>query len=377
MRELGAIPICWSILCASFLAGCTNFAIEDCPKGEVLGNNDEGSARLRTSHYRVILAEPAATAARFVPYAIMSTYAYRINDGCTDRGNKVRVDPERRAELLAWLKHTADDANPWQLDPTFGTQDRQSGRIGCEDDVGLAFNVWRRTIGEQEQVVIAFRGTSGPGDWMYGNFWWFSRFFATDNQLSRARSYGAKIIRHFDSQARENGAPPPRYVVTGHSLGGTLAQHLLYTFPKRIDQAIVFDASSVTGFADPAISREDRIAGCSCESGLGPEARIIRIYQTYEVLANLRLVHKLWLPPERHVQELRFPFAASWNPISRHGMYEFTANMQKLSGLRRMDEVGQSWFASKASACTAPLIQKQKDSCAAVVPPSARFVCPQ
>jgi|GEM_PF-2258799 len=377
MQKLGSIRGCCFFLFVSFLSGCTNFAVEDCPKGGVLGNDDPGSARLRTSHYRVMLANPAAAAARFLPYAIMSTYAYKINDGCVDRGNKVRVPPERSAELLTWLKNTTGDASPWQLDQSFGTQDKQTGRIGCEDDVGLAFNVWHRTIGKQEHVVIAFRGTSGPGDWMYGNFWWFSRFFAGDNQLSRARSYGAKIIQHFDTKARAEGSPLPRYVVTGHSLGGTLAQHLLYTFPKRIDQAIVFDASSVTGFADPAISRADRVAGCSCEPELGPEARIIRIYLPREILANLRLFHKLWLPPERHVQELRFPFEASWNPVSRHGIYEFTSNMQKLSAQRRMDEVGQSWFASKTSACTGPLIQKQKDSCSVVVPPSAQFVCPQ
>jgi hypothetical protein len=40
---------------------------------------------------------------------------------------------------------------------------------GCEDDKGLMFHVWQRRLGNQTHVVIAFRGTSGDGDWIYGN----------------------------------------------------------------------------------------------------------------------------------------------------------------------------------------------------------------
>lgn len=366
------------LFCAFLLFGCTHLAVEDCPPNGVLGNNEPGSARLRTSHYRVMLADPAAAAARFLPYAIMSAYAYKIGDHCDDKGNKVRVSHERDAELMNWLMSTTDNSGTWQLEEKVGMRDaRAPERIGCEDDQGLMFHVWHRKSDNQEHVVIAFRGTSGSGDWIYGNLWWLSRAVLSDTQLSRARMHAAEVIRYFDQKAAAEGANPPRYVTTGHSLGGSLAQHVLYAFPDRVEQAIVFDSSSVTGFVDPSISRADRICACACRDELNPEARIIRVYQTYEVLANLRIFHKLILPPERHVQEVRFPFKSSWNPFARHSMYEFTRNLHKASGTRKPDEVGHHWFASRESACTARLIDKQKASCSIVVPPGASMVCPQ
>ncbi|MCC7683582.1 hypothetical protein [Janthinobacterium sp. FW305-128] len=250
-------------------------------------------------------------------------------------------------------------------------------KFGCEDSTGLMFHVWHRKFDNQEHVVIAFRGTNGKGDWLYGNSWWFSRAFNADNQLSRARTHFTEIMRYFDQKALAESAPSPRYVTTGHSLGGSLAQHLLYAFPGRVEQAIVFASSSVTGFADPSISRADRIRACSCLPELDPEARIIRVYQTYEILANMRLFHKIFLPPERHVQEVRFPFESSWSPVSRHGIYEFTSKLRLASGVRRSDEVGNRWFASKDDVCTAQLISKQLNSCLAVAQPGSSMICPQ
>lgn len=366
------------IFCAFFLFGCTHLVVEDCPEHSVLGNNDPGSARLRTSHYRVMLADPGAAAARFLPYAIMSAYAYKIGDNCNDKGNKVRIDPKRDAELMNWLRSTTDAADPWQLEEKVGMRDRNvPTKVGCEDNEGLMFHVWHRKFNNREQVVIAFRGTSGSGDWVYGNLWWFSRAILSDTQLSRARMYTAQVIRYFDQKATAEAADHPQYFTTGHSLGGTLAQHVLYAYPDRIEQAIVFDSSSVTGFVDPSISRADRISACACRSQLNPEGRIIRVYQTYEILADLRIFHKLFMPPERHVQELRFPFKSSWNPVARHSMYDFTRNLHEASGTRKPDAVGHSWFASKESVCTVPLINKQLASCSINVPPTAVLVCPQ
>lgn len=363
---------------AFVLLGCTHLAVEDCPEHGVLGNNNPGSARLRTSHYRVMLADPAAAAARFLPYAIMSDYAYRIGDGCDDKGNKVRIPPERDVELMNWLKSGTDNFNTWRMEEKVGMHEvHRPARVGCEDNQGLMFHVWHRKVDNQRHVVIAFRGTSGSGDWIYGNLWWLTRGVLSDTQLSRSRAYAADVIRYFDQKATAEGAKPPRYVTTGHSLGGSLAQHVLYAFPDRVEQAIVFDSSSVTGFVDPSISRANRVDACSCRSELGPEARIIRVYQTYEILTNLRIFHKLILPPERHVQEVRFPFKSSWNPVARHSMYDFTRNLRESSGTRKPDEVGHSWYASKDSVCTAPLIHQQQASCSIAVQRDAVFVCPQ
>lgn len=358
------------------LSGCTHFSVDDCPDG-VLGNNEPGSARLRTSHYRVMLADPAAAAARFLPYSIMSAYAYRLGDGCRDRGNDNRILPERAALLTRWLQDTAGSSGAWQSAATADMRGLPDAlKRGCEDETGLMFHVWHRNINGSEEVVLAFRGTSGAGDWRYGNLWWFSRAFTADTQLSRARAYAQEVMRHFNEKALSEKAPPPRYITTGHSLGGSLAQHVLYAFPRQVEQAIVFDTSSVTGFVDPSISRDDRVDACACKPELGPEARIIRVYQTYEILANLRIFHKLILPPERHVQEVRFPFDAPVNPVSRHGIGEFTDKLHERSKTRRRDEVRQSWIASADNRCTAPLIKFQSAACS-IVPEKNSAACPQ
>lgn len=368
---------------ALLLAGCTHLNVDDCPPGAVLGHNEPGSARLRTSHYRVVLADPAAAAARVLPYALMSAYAYRLGPGCNDAGNPVRVDDREEQELLQRIARTTDEAGKWTRDPEFATRDAQ-GRLGCEDSDGLMFHVWQRKLENRTHVVVAFRGTSGDGDWVYGNLWWFTRFFLKDNQLTRAARHAQQVIEAYDARAAAAGEDPPRFVSTGHSLGGGLAQHVLYSFPLRVEQAIAFDPSSVTGFAD--VPRDNQVAGCSCEPEplrrlgvrLSPEARILRVYQTYEVLANLRIFHKMIFRPERHVQELRFPFEESINPIARHGMAPFAARLFELSGPQAGEPVGSRWIASKeGDACTVPLRTEQFESCQRPVDANALNVCPQ
>ncbi|MBL0087468.1 MAG: hypothetical protein IPP44_12485 [Ideonella sp.] len=46
------------------------------------------------------------------------------------------------------------------------------------------------------------------------------------------------------------------------------------------------------------------------------------------MLALLRSFHKAFLPPERHVQELRFPFASTWNLVAQHSIQAFTRQLQ-------------------------------------------------
>lgn len=374
--------LCGCVL-ASLLAGCTHLNVDDCPSGTVLGQNEPGSARLRTSHYRVVLADPAAAAARVLPYALMSAYAYRLGDGCDDPGNPVRIDDRQEQELLNRLARTTDPVSKWTRDPELAPRNAQ-GKLGCEDSEGLMFHVWRRKQGNQTHVVMAFRGTSGDGDWVYGNLWWFTRFFLKDNQLTRAARHAEQIIKSYDAKAAAAGEEPPRFVTTGHSLGGGLAQHVLYAFPLRVEQAIAFDPSSVTGFA--GVTKANQVDGCTCEPDalrqlgvrLVPEARILRVYQTYEVLANLRIFHKLIFPPERHVQELRFPFEESINPIARHGMSPFAARLFELSGPQAAIPVGSRWIASKeGDVCTVPLRSGQVESCQTPVNANALSVCPQ
>lgn len=350
-------------LYALLVSGCTHLNLEDCPD-RVLGNDTR--ARLRTSHYRVQLADEGLAASRFLPYAIMSAYAYRDGAKCTPNANDKRIGDAEQQQLLTALAATTPEDSRWTLVRELESADGRKLQLGlagdCEDELGMMFHVWQRQQGDQTFVTIAFRGTSRANDWLYGNLWWLVRFLPMDNQLERAQKHAKEILAAYQQRELTLHHPRPVVTSTGHSLGGSLAQFILYSNPKDVSQAIAFDPSSVTGFA--AAGKANQHEGCACLGELGPEARIIRVYQSYEVLANLRIFHKIFFPPERHVQEVRFPFATSWNPIAKHSMKEFALNLAATAHHQPIFDPGRQWYASDNALCTNKLVEKQKNSCA-------------
>lgn len=349
---------CAAILMAC-LSSCTHFYLEDC--GETILGKDE--PRIRSSHFRMLLADVPAASRKLLPYAMMSTLAY-ADEPC---------EQKRRAET----NEEFDDgelAPPERADfesalSTMGWNEIKDGPWGyeCEDDSGLFFRVWQNE--EKRQVVVAFRGTSQARDWSQANLYWFTRFFAKDNQYSRTRKVMELVLKHFESPA----TGPMQFYTTGHSLGGGLAQHALYANPDKVIQAYAFAPSSVTGFKQQ--SPEMELAACECrDQYLEGETRIFRIYDSYEILSVGRIFHKTFFPPTRHIQEVRFPNKHS-HSMKELALY-FKDNATKPVG-------SGPWFAGKGDyakenkTCTAAFIDRQRASCKKVAQVDQCNKCPR
>jgi hypothetical protein len=155
---------------------------------------------------------------------------------------------------------------------------------------------------------------------------------------------------------------------------------MLYSYPDTFLQAIVFDPSSVTGYVEQQPANQ--ITACTCnQPELNDEPRIYRVYDYKEVLANLRIFHKVFFSPERHVQEVRVVNDQS------HSMKSLALFLEKTAGERKSAH-GEPWYKGLGNnrygkdskePCTQAFRRAQRDSCKLTVEPSASFSerCPQ
>jgi len=336
------------------LSACTHFAIEDCG-GKVLGSNEP---RIRSSHFRMFLEDESAATNRFLPFAAMSALAYAEDKNCGKDAPKVTLGERQVLEKILSSRNWQEVTDIEWVPP-------------CEDDVGLFYRVWNKEAEDHLQVVVAIRGTWETKDWFYGNLHWFTGPLQIEDQYSSIQKNMEKVFSHFSKSNK-----PIRFFTTGHSLGGGLAQHALYSFPTKIIQAIAFDPSSVTGFLEQP--SENQVVACECDSSdLNGEARIYRIYDAYEILSNLRIFHKIFFPPERHVQEIRFPNKAT------HSMKELAFYMQAQAEKVDVDAYANPWYSGKGQdsdsgmSCTNAFENAQRKSCSIRTTADQWFKCPQ
>jgi hypothetical protein len=331
------------VLILAFL-GCSSFFLEDCPEGGVIGVDEP---RIRSWRIRLLIKDRAAAAERFVDYAAMSAYAYSTPKNL-DCGKKQKLTHNDEHKLLENLSKAG-----WErfLNVEYAPP--------CEDDVGLFYHVWKRETAKKIEVVIAFRGTWGFNDWRYGNSYWFRRFFTDKHQYEASRKYAKKVFQYIDSYNLSGKVL--EFSSTGHSLGGGLAQAVFYEYAnmKNFKQAYAFDPSSATAYT----SRSDKSVFATCDSTRGfPEPRIFRIYESYEILSNLRIFHKLFFPPERWINEVRFNYSED-NPIAQHSMVRFALALlkEKLSTSSKIE--GMPWYSSKDEECSDNFIESLNAAC--------------
>ena len=210
--------------------GCTHIAIEDCG-GKVLGENEP---RIRSSHFRMFLADLPAVSDRFLAFAAMSSLAYAEDKDCGTPLKERKIAPQDRKNLEEILK-----ARGWReiKEPLWVSS--------CEDDVGLYLRVWERTADAKKEVVIAFRGTWGFKDWLYGNAHWFTRFVPMEDQYSRARELVDQIFKYYDTNTKEmkRGAllPPGAVLkyIQQHVTSGLSYKQITGNIPRSDWQSLI------------------------------------------------------------------------------------------------------------------------------------------
>jgi pimeloyl-ACP methyl ester carboxylesterase len=332
--------IAGSLLCV-LVTSCTSLSLEDCPKSSVLGVD---KPRIRSSSLRMLLADEAAVAARFADAALMSAYAYVEDQDC---GHAAKIEPSTADTLAGKLQ-----AAGWQ-------RVKAAEFIpACEDEIGLFYHVWQRQTPAATEVVLTFRGTWGFKDWWYGNLYWLRRLFSNDHQYARARNHAKRIIDLFRTHA---AGKPVKFYATGHSLGGGLAQSVLYERPADFIQAIAFDPSSATAYT----TRSDTttpLTPCNC-SGAVVEPRIYRVYESYEVLANLRIFHKFFFPPEAWINEVRFDYAESLNSVAQHSMTQLALKLVDKQNSVLLRPRASPWYAGIGNGCTARFESSLEKAC--------------
>ena len=275
-----------------FGIGCLALFLAGCSTSGVTIDSDKSQARSK------------AYANAIAPFAAMSALAYE-----PDSSDKESV--EARSKLESFL---TTGPKPWQKLTEFPPG-------SAAKKVGLAYEVWVNKHVTPQVVVIAVRGTEFTQwqDWK-SNLWWLTRFITDKNQYRVAPS-AKEVGLVFESFKNQ---PDTVFITTGHSLGGGVAQCLMYAYPQ-VSQCYAFNPSPVTAFYDQP---EDKRQSYSEKLPLPgfPSHRTLRIYEKGEILAYLRAQMRAFYPLDDKIMEVRWNFDTKHNVIRNHGMLGLARN---------------------------------------------------
>jgi pimeloyl-ACP methyl ester carboxylesterase len=283
-------------------------AVPSCP-GLISGN----LPLIESSRLRMSFKAPAAAADRFVSFAAMSALAYV---GAAPKCQRPSLDRGTQEILSTVLAAKGWRAVTGEFMPT------------CEDATGLFYRAWVHGADNpsRKTIAIAFRGTDDRRDWK-SNLRAILR--PSEDQYGGARSAARKLV---EEMTKAHEGQSITFVATGHSLGGGLAQHVLYDQPRRFRQAVGFNSSPISGKGD--VSKRDRKEACTCREDLNAEARIYRVYESNEMLdiVGKGLRNRTTPTPlDRHEHEIAFDFDTG-NPIRQHSMVALAMRLTKMAG---------------------------------------------
>jgi pimeloyl-ACP methyl ester carboxylesterase len=373
MRRCFLLIVCLVI----FLPGC---ALMHQEKGTVLVR-EAGHAHFNIDPSVVTPEQMRSVSLAHWEYAVMSENAYHDSESFPvgmkqrEKLDKCPMSEDRKKEILArtdprdkigeFVAGNQDLLKPagWIEWPPFLSATTWCAAV----EQGLAFRVYERNRDGRTDVVISFRGTV----FEYGENWranlrWFTSRDEdrpdgnTVVQRQVTDEFTAALLQKHPDKLKLARPGLISIATTGHSLGGALAQQMVYAFPPkqydlgvypslRIQEAIVFDPSPTTGWywVDPLLRQRN-----------GGGVPIARVFQHREGLAYIRLLLSYVYPPsdgrcvgvvcaEPKISEVRYfvgcdlaldPVARSrwkdWlsSPVDNHSMHMLACGIATAAG---------------------------------------------
>ena len=253
-----------------------------------------------------------ATGLEDLPFAFLSQAAYQHKPDAKQVNTGDCVDPDDALQQRGWVR--------W---PDFG-----SPKLRADiEAVHLRVEVWWHL--QEKKIAVAFGGTvfTNIKDWR-ANLRWFLPY-QDDEYTLIVKGFGLAFEQEYANKVKEAGWQQSEHIQlfsTGHSLGGGLAQEFAYSLPltdavPRVAKVYAIDPSPVTGFY--SVDRTIREANVR-------QLKIDRIFERGEILAFLRSIVSLFVPPRRRsptIRQIRYNLFPTWNPITGHSIAEFVCKL--------------------------------------------------
>lgn len=251
---------------------------------------------------------------RFAPMALFAQTAYR----------KDLPDSQRQWHGCDYLKKEGDYADVViRQMPSLGNGkwERSIEPGSCVEDGGMFFETYihKNKAGDTDQAVIAFRGTETDSIYEATHDWGANLSGALPilgPEYGLARDYAIPLITKLHEKIGSNGKPIPIYL-TGHSLGGGLAQHVAYVAGKLVTETYVFDTSPVTHWFQLRDYEQVR------------DPVIYRVYQQREVLEKIRNLSTRFNITRYNRSDYAFDFVQS-HGIEAHSISNLTCGLAEL-----------------------------------------------
>ncbi len=290
---------------------------------EVLKSNDTGLSRLQFAELELL-----AWLSRLAYCSDTTPNQYLMFISRAGFGGE---DHER--ECRTWRKESSEVLEGWvQVVDQSLVADAYPDKRALLEHSNLVFTVHARQEAGTNRIslVFAFRGTTQIGaDWRSNLRWLLAPLPGPDHYTAVAdlRDKIVELAQRRASVLFQVTDPRFTQVMTGHSLGGGLAQLMAYSFPNAA--AVVFNSTPVTAYESLV---PDQRVNC--------EVPITRVEESGEFLQYARTLIRNFYKWEPNMHRLSFDFVNGRNTFSAHGMHYLarglTDQLGKVSAEQRL-----------------------------------------